>query len=239
MKFILNEYHRNTPNEELLDDLKKTAKGLGQKKLTTEEYNAHGKFSAATLIHRFYSWNKTLLKAGLEINRIHSITAGELFENLKKVWSTLRRHPLIKNMVKPLSAYSYSVYLRRFGSWRTALAEFIKYIEKEKINKRSAKTGHQNEVKSGKKFKQKVTCKKYVKNSHKHVSKSLRFDILKRDKFKCKKCGSSPAVNPKIILHVDHIKPFSKGGMTIPQNLQTLCSDCNYGKGSKLINTKK
>jgi len=238
MKFILNEYHRNTPAAELLDDLKKTAKELGKQKLTTEEYNANGKFSAATLIHRFNSWNKTLLKAGLEINRVHSITPGELFENLKKVWITLRRQPLLKDMVKPLSAYSSTAYYSKFGSWRAALAEFIKYIEKEKINKRSAKTGHRNEVKSYKKIKQKVTGKKRYKNTDKHVSKSLRYDILKRDKYKCSVCGSSPAVNPKVILHVDHIIPRSKGGKTITENLQTLCSDCNYGKGTKSISSK-
>jgi len=59
----------------------------------------------------------------------------------------------------------------------------------------------------------------------------MRFKILKRDNFKCCACGSSPAKDPSVELHVDHIIPWSKGGETIIDNLQTLCSKCNLGKG--------
>ena len=47
---------------------------------------------------------------------------------------------------------------------------------------------------------------------------------------KCKKCGRSPATDPSIILHVDHIKAWANGGETVLENLQTLCSMCNIGK---------
>ena len=46
---------------------------------------------------------------------------------------------------------------------------------------------------------------------------------------------SSPATNPSTILHVDHIIPWSQGGETVIDNLQTLCSDCNLGKGALLL----
>ncbi|MBH0203009.1 MAG: HNH endonuclease [Nitrospira sp.] len=55
---------------------------------------------------------------------------------------------------------------------------------------------------------------------------------MKRDRFKCRKCGRSPATDLKVILHVDHIKPWSKGGKTAEDNLETLCSICNFGKGN-------
>lgn len=64
------------------------------------------------------------------------------------------------------------------------------------------------------------------------MSESLRYDILKRDGFKCKICGASQSDGVK--LHVDHIIPVSKGGKTEPGNLQTLCSRCNIGKSNKL-----
>lgn len=60
----------------------------------------------------------------------------------------------------------------------------------------------------------------------------LRYDILRRDNFKCQICGRSQADGIK--LHVDHIIPFSKGGKTEPNNLRTLCQDCNLGKSNKI-----
>lgn len=66
----------------------------------------------------------------------------------------------------------------------------------------------------------------------KKMSASLRYDVLKRDGFKCKICGATADDGAK--LHVDHIIPISKGGKTEMDNLQTLCERCNLGKSDKL-----
>lgn len=63
------------------------------------------------------------------------------------------------------------------------------------------------------------------------LSRSLRYDILKRDHFRCVLCGASSRDGVK--LHVDHIVPVSKGGRTVPENLRTLCEHCNIGKSDK------
>lgn len=80
--------------------------------------------------------------------------------------------------------------------------------------------------------------KTHVKaTSHKtkrDVSLQLRYLILKRDNFKCCACGASPAKDPSVELHIDHIIPWSKGGETVEENLQTLCSKCNLGKSDSL-----
>lgn len=61
------------------------------------------------------------------------------------------------------------------------------------------------------------------------MTPKLRFEILKRDGYKCKICGLSS--NDGTELHVDHIHPIANGGKTEANNLQTLCKDCNLGKG--------
>jgi len=56
------------------------------------------------------------------------------------------------------------------------------------------------------------------------ITEKLRNKIFGRDGNKCRKCGTG------INLQIDHIVPFSKGGKTTPDNLQTLCRECNIKK---------
>lgn len=72
------------------------------------------------------------------------------------------------------------------------------------------------------------------RNGSRRISLSLRYEVLKRDGFRCINCGRSPATEVGVELHVDHIHPWSKGGKTVIENLQTLCSDCNLGKSDKI-----
>ena len=59
------------------------------------------------------------------------------------------------------------------------------------------------------------------------LSKEIRFEVFKRDKFTCQYCGKSA---PDVVLEVDHIKPVSKGGNNDILNLVTSCFECNRGK---------
>ena len=70
----------------------------------------------------------------------------------------------------------------------------------------------------------------YIHRTKRNISVTLRYQIMKRDNFKCVLCGASPAKDPSIELHIDHIIPWSKGGESTVDNLQTLCSACNLGK---------
>lgn len=62
----------------------------------------------------------------------------------------------------------------------------------------------------------------------KPLSKKIRFEVFKRDKFTCQYCGR---MSPDVILEVDHLTPVSKGGNDDMINLITSCRDCNRGKG--------
>lgn len=61
------------------------------------------------------------------------------------------------------------------------------------------------------------------------ISKRLRFEVLRRDGFKCTYCGVT-AIESE--LHIDHVVPTALGGGDIPENLTTSCADCNLGKSS-------
>lgn len=66
--------------------------------------------------------------------------------------------------------------------------------------------------------------------ARKSLSKTLRFEIFKRDGFTCQYCGQRP---PDIVLEVDHIQPRAHGGTNDEINLITSCADCNRGKSDR------
>lgn len=57
----------------------------------------------------------------------------------------------------------------------------------------------------------------------------LRFEILKRDGFRCRYCGASGSA---VILEVDHMIARANGGGDEKENLITACRPCNRGKGA-------
>lgn len=89
----------------------------------------------------------------------------------------------------------------------------------------------QSPTRKGKnKSKSKVKAKN--KTRSRHIPASVRVAVLHRDGYKCVFCGRSAQ---QIQLEVDHIVPFSQGGSNRISNLQTLCIDCNRGKGAQFL----
>ena len=62
------------------------------------------------------------------------------------------------------------------------------------------------------------------------VPDSLRFRVLQESGGRCALCGATKKDRP---LDVDHIKPRSRGGLNVYENLQVLCSKCNRSKGNQ------
>ncbi len=188
MKFILEEHHRNLSDKELLSDLKKVAQKLNQNSLTQAEYNKYGKYCHGTMHKRFGSWTKALRKAELNTKTNIGITATEeeLFKNIEEVWIKLGRQPKYSEVQKPLSKYHACTYERKYGGWRKALEKFVQYINKEEI---LSKTNLSNKPKINKTHK-----------TPRSINLRIRFIVMKRDKFKCKICGQSPAIHRKVTL---------------------------------------
>ena len=69
----------------------------------------------------------------------------------------------------------------------------------------------------------------------KTISKKTRFEVFKRDSFRCQYCGGSA---PDVVLHVDHVTPVSGGGANDIMNLVTSCAQCNAGKGARRLDDR-
>lgn len=222
MEFKLNLNSRNNSDEELLNDLKRVD-DLINEHLSRSKYNELGKFSASTIERRFGSWSKALEKIGLTALIQRDISDNDLFKNIEEVWIKLGRQPKYDEIKQPLSRYSMMPYHNRFGRWNQALQAFVDYI-----NSDSNEINDLIEIEKIDDNEPKIIKHK----TKREISDRLRFRILMRDGFTCKKCGRSPMKEQDVELHVDHIIPWSKGGETTPENLETKCKKCNLGKGN-------
>jgi len=306
MDFVLNEYHRNVSEEELLNDLRRVAELLNSDSFSRSKYQKYGKFSYSTITRRFGSWNNAIKAIGLKVYEVSPrrheflereedffsdlrliaeslrkdyITVGEyeqygkyyrgvllqkygswdailqmaglkptpfrlgkgkeisdeeLFQDMERVWIKLGRQPTINDIKNGEFSFAQNTFTRRFGGWRGTLEAFVKYINSEDISNvpeeiipNARPNGVVAIAAKPQSFK---SSNSVIHRTRRDVNDRLRFKVMKRDNFKCCACGASPAKDPAVVLHVDHIIPWSKGGETEIDNLQTLCSKCNLGK---------
>lgn len=219
--------HYDATAEDCVNDLKSVAAKLGKNTLTTADYKPHGRYSLPLIADRCGSFKAALAAAGLSHSPYarETLTEEQLFENLEQLWESLGRQPTKDDYFRPLSRFSYGPYVRRFGSYRKALEAFVASFETESgattektpqptpamVSPLSPPARHQ---------------------TPRNPSWRLRFLVLRRDSFKCRLCGASPALQPGTVLVVDHVDPWELGGETVIENLQTLCEPCNGGKSN-------
>ncbi len=201
---------------ELIADLKRVANQTGKTTIGQKEYRRLGKYDDSTATRRFGSWNNALTQAGLGLSNSPGLTDDQLFENILNLWSYYGRQPRRRELSGSPSTVSQSPYLRRFGSWGAALEHFVEFANANEAGPEDSRSA----------------SSRSLKRSPRDPNLRLRFRVLQRDRFTCQSCGSSPANRIGVKLHVDHIDPWSKGGETTIENLQTLCDRCNLGKGN-------
>ncbi|OGO92329.1 MAG: hypothetical protein A2Y17_08245 [Clostridiales bacterium GWF2_38_85] len=203
------------------------SKQLNKKNISTKDYNNFGKYKVQTILSRFTSWSEALTRANLEQTCFKVINNNDLFFEIERMWTKKGKQPTSSDIKNGLSKYSLNTYSRKFGGWRNALLAFVEYInnnedfeedivEKFNIHNKPIEDSKENIV--------------IHRKTSRDINLRLRFKVMQRDNFKCCACGASPAKDPNVELHIDHIFPWSKGGETVIDNLQTLCSKCNLGK---------
>lgn len=201
---------------ELLADLRAAATSIAKSTVGQKEYRQFGKYDDTTVSRRFGTWNNALRAAGLSLSNEVNISDERLFENLLSLWQHYGRQPRRSELAQQPSTISQTPYNRRFGSWSTALEAFVTYAN---ASDAEPPVAHNTETTR--------------RTTGREPSLRLRWRVLQRDRFTCCACGATPALAPSVELHVDHMVPWSKGGETVPENLQTLCSACNLGKANE------
>lgn len=210
--------------EELISALKEFAKLRQVKYLAAKDFCDWSGVSETTVSRHFGKWSSFCEEAGLDSRYKRTKSRADLLVNLGKVWEKLGRQPRAKQMKQPLSPMSCSRYLKEFGSWYQTCLEFLSWksgMSVEDIaNEAKAKSGTHSPRRKTKRG----------------ISLALRYEVLKRDGFRCVVCGRSPATEHGVLLHIDHIQPWARGGETEGENLRTLCQKCNLGKSDKTGN---
>lgn len=237
--------HQSVDTDDLLDDIKRVAILLKKETISSLEYGEHGIYSRSLCHRRFPTWNDALQQAGLEPFRKGSnqrLDDEDMLKEIERIWIQLGKQPTSSDIKAGISQYSLHAYTEHFGGWRGALQAFVKYINEEEpiteyINEEESVT---EVVVAKKRANEKSTVAYSQTDIPRHrtprdVNYRLRFKVMQRDNFKCCLCGASPAKDTTVELQVDHIFPWAKGGETIIDNLQTLCSVCNLGKSDLIL----
>lgn len=84
------------------------------------------------------------------------------------------------------------------------------------------------------KMSERIRFRKSAAGQRALMTTRLRTYIKDRDDHTCQACSISVAQEPHLLLEVDHIMPVSRGGLSTPENLQTLCWRCNRTKSDKV-----
>ena len=229
----------------ILDELEKTAQHFNYIEFSKRNFTKFSGMSVTPIQNQYGSWKnglaalkKHLQQKGLDLSprpyapqRIYS--NKDLFDEMGRIWQIVGQRPSKTEWETTEPKISITAYKKRFGSWTRACQKFIEYkmdreISSDNFIRFDGKEllVHERGERIG-----------YSKENSRNVSLSLRLKVLNRDNFKCVFCGKSPATDFGTKLHIDHIVPFSKGGKSTLENLQTLCEDCNLGKSDRQIKT--
>lgn len=212
-RFDLKAKRIRLSDSDLIAALQSAAETLGEGYFTSTEYDAlRGKRPhSATVIDRFGSWKKALALIGIRGGRERQYSPEQLIVNLEKAWKELGYPPGKRKIATLGDNISESPYKNHWGSIRAACKALAEFHE-GKITRELLLAGN-----AGAPVRTTIPLK-------------VRWDVLKRDDYRCRRCGKSPSSDHRVELEVDHDKPVARGGRNEIENLLTLCRECNQGK---------
>lgn len=150
-----------------------------------------------------YTANGTLTANGKFYNAAIDYLAGKQAPELIKVYEKIKDGIWVFNGVFEL-----------LDAWKEIIGTRNVFKFKLKITDRSIdeKTNNNKDI-----------------DHNRMIPSSVKIEVWKRDKGKCRECGSMDN------LHFDHILPYSKGGTSLKsENIQLLCARHNLSKSAKI-----
>ena len=241
----VSDTRRITPDL-LLCELKAVANKHKGKVFQYEDYRKLGGTRArGTFCKHLGGWRQAVagigLKDGFSRERpdLRTYADEDYFAEMQRLWESLGRQPMAREMRKS-GRISPQSFQQRFGSWMKAVYAFCKdrngpdFYDSVDADSQDARieivalTRQIESRVSNDSLKADTLVPK--RRTPRKPSVRLRFQVLQRDNFTCRFCGRSPATEIGVILEVDHIFAWSRGGETLLANLQTLCDRCNSGK---------
>ncbi len=212
-KFDLQAKRTRLADEELMQALESAAEALGKEYFPSTRYDElPGKRPhSSTIIERFGSWKKALALIGIDGGRERRHAPAQLIENLELVWKELG-YPPGKRQIKQLgNRISETPYKRYWGSVRGACEALAAFHE-------------------GRMSREQLLAGNAARPVRETIPLNVRWAVLKRDNYRCAKCGAAPSNDHSVELEVDHVVAVARGGKNDITNLQALCRKCNQGK---------
>lgn len=215
--FNLTKPRVRISDSDLLESLQQYAEKVGGRAFPTTEYNRwpRRRAGAETFTERFGSWRRALKLIGIQGSRERRYSNADLVDNLEGIWRQLGHAPGKRQIAKLGLKISEGPYRTRWGSLKTACEAVAKFH-------------------AGKIDRERLVAGPPSNRGRSPLPQKLRWEVLKRDSFRCVQCGVLPADDRTITLEVDHILAVARGGADAIANLQTLCNRCNGGKSSQL-----
>ena len=226
---------RTFTDQQLLDELCAISAKISGKPVTVEVFNQHADMHAETIRRRFGSWQAALKRAGLAVCKgQRRFSDDDYFENLLTVWTHYGCQPTYGEMDRSPSSISSGAYEAKWGTWTKALLAFLDRVNSDTRLEETQSVAVMEEPKPSPAPGERLQPHRIKDEDRHQIKLGLRYEVLKRNRFRCVLCGASPATHLGCVLHVDHIIPWSKGGKTVTENLRALCETCNLGKSAKL-----
>jgi len=191
-------------------EVRRIATVTGKNTVSTNDIIRHGRVNVTTVFLKFGSIASVNEAAGLAFTPVKKWTNHEILRTLIDLWNrTLRecgRRPVKRDIKRFGLPFSSEVVCHRFGTWRKALIA-ANDLANSNVHEPPPVTSRRRST----------------------VSVRRRFQVFKRDNYECRICHRT-----EVPLELDHKIPVCQGGNNQPNNLQTLCWDCNRGKGGSL-----